>query len=67
VVNDDIVARTEERLDKLLWGKPEEAFSARELLFVVDLPALINEVKSLRVRLEEAHAEVATLKTNVQY
>jgi hypothetical protein len=67
VVNDDVVARAEERLDKLLWGKPEDAFSARELLFVIDLPALINEVKSLRVRLEEAHAEVATLKTNVKY
>ena len=66
-MNDDVVARAEERLDKLLWGKPEDAFSARELLFVIDMPALINEVKSLRVRLEEAHAEVATLKTNVKY
>lgn len=66
-MNDDVVARAEERLNKLLWGKPEDAFSARELLFVIDMPALINEVRSLRTRLEEAQAEIATLRTNVKY
>lgn len=67
VDGDDVVSRAEARLNLLLWGNPSDSFSARELLVVVDMPALINEVKRLRSALEESSAEVATLRMFASY
>lgn len=67
VGEDDIVSRAEARVNLVLWGDPKDSFSARELLFVVDLPALIAEVKRLRTALEESSSEVETLKRFASY
>jgi len=67
VDHDDVVSRAEARVNLILWGNPSDSFSARELLFVVDLPALIAEVKRLRTALEESSSEVETLKRFASY
>jgi hypothetical protein len=67
VNGDDVVARAQARIDSVLWGRPEESFSARELLLMVDLPALINEVRRLTDALENALSEVAVLRTRASY